>query len=402
MRQVLTPRLILVSLGHFTIDSYSSFFSPLLPLLVTKLHLSLTLVGTLVACAALSSSFAQPLFGFFADRVQRPWFVAFGPLVAAVFLSAIGLAPSYGALVALLMLGGIGVAAFHPQAAVIASELTPRRSIAMSVFVTGGTLGFSLGPLFAVSVVGAVGLDHTWVALFPGLVMSALLLAWFTRVAPRARHAGAVPAFSELRPVARPLSLLYFAVVARSAVSYGFMTFPAAASPSARLRGVGGRLAAHRLSRARRDRWIPRRLARGPLGRRRVVIASFLLATPLYFAFLYLPDVPGLVTLIAGSFALQSSLPVNVVLGQELSPRHSSTISSLLMGAAWGVGALLIGPIGALADHFGLTAALTTLACILLVGLACATALPRTRPAPAVALADTPIPGGDEGLRAMP
>ena len=76
------------------------------------------------------------------------------------------------------------------------------------------------------------------------------------------------------------------------------------------------------------DRW----------GGRRVVVGSFLGATPLYFAFLYLPDVPGLVCLILGSFVLQASLPVNVVLGQELSPRHSSTISSLLMGAAWGMG----------------------------------------------------------------
>jgi FSR family fosmidomycin resistance protein-like MFS transporter len=89
-------------------------------------------VGSLVALAALSSSFGQPLFGWLADRVRRPWFVAFGPLVAAVFLSAIGLASSYGALVALLMLGGIGVAAFHPQAAVIAGELSPRRALALS------------------------------------------------------------------------------------------------------------------------------------------------------------------------------------------------------------------------------------------------------------------------------
>src|SRR5262245_33127685 len=368
MRQVLTPRLILVSLGHFTIDSYSSFFSPLLPLLVAKLHLSLTLVGTLVALSALSSSFAQPLFGWLADRVDRPWFVAFGPLVAAVFLSSIGLAPSYASLVALLMLGGIGVAAFHPQAAVIASDLSPRRAIAMSFFVTGGTLGFALGPLIAVTVVGAVGLGRTWVAAFPGLLFSALLLAWFARVPPRPRHEGAVPALAELRPVLKPLTLLYFVVVFRSAVSYGFMTFlPLRLHQHGFTVAAGGWLLTAYLALGAlggflggwlADRW----------GGRRVVVTSFLGAAPLYFAFLYLPDVPGLVALVVGSFVLQASLPVNVVLGQELSPRHSSTISSLLMGAAWGVGALLIGPIGALADHFGLTAALTALACMLVAG----------------------------------
>jgi hypothetical protein len=80
---------------------------------------------------------------------------------------------------------------------------------------------------------------------------------------------------------------------------------------------------------------------------------------------------------VAGSLVLQSSLPVNVVLGQELSPRHSSTISSLLMGAAWGVGAMLIGPVGALADARGLDVALRTLSLVLVAGLICAIALPR-------------------------
>jgi hypothetical protein len=49
------------------------------------------------------------------------------------------------------------------------------------------------------------------------------------------------------------------------------------------------------------------------------------------------------------------------------------------MGAAWGVGALLIGPVGALADARGLHAALLTLAGLLAVGLLCALALPDVR-----------------------
>jgi len=117
------------------------------------------------------------------------------------------------------------------------------------------------------------------------------------------------------------------------------------------------------------DRW----------GGRRVVVISFLGAVPLYFLFLFAPDPWSLVCLVGGSFVLQTSLPVNVVMGQELSPRHASTISSLLMGAAWGLGALLIGPVGALADRWGLRWALFTLAFVLLGGLCCAIALPSLR-----------------------
>jgi hypothetical protein len=66
-------------------------------------------------------------------------------------------------------------------------------------------------------------------------------------------------------------------------------------------------------------------------------------------------------------------------MGQELSPVHSSTISSLLMGAAWGMGALIIGPIGALADRYGIHAGLTALSAMLLVGLLAAALLPGAR-----------------------
>lgn len=379
MRSIVPPRLWLLALAHFTIDSYSSFFSPLLPLLVTKLDLSLTRVGTLVALASLASSFAQPVFGLIGDRLRRPWFVAFGPLTAALFMSGIGMAPGYGALVGLLMLGGLGVAAFHPQAAALASDLSPRRSMAMAIFVTGGTLGFALGPLLAVLVVGAFGLERTWVAAVPGLVMASLLLAWFARVRPHPREGRARPRLSGLKPVLRPLTLLYFVVVCRSAVSYGFMTFlPLYLNRLGwSVKQGGALLTVHLVFGALggflggwlADRW----------GGRRVVVRSFVLAAPLYLAFLFLPDWRGLTCLIAGGFFLQASLPVNVVMGQELSPEHSSTIASLLMGAAWGVGALLIGPVGALADARGLHTALLALASLLGVGLLCALALPTVR-----------------------
>ncbi len=378
MRRYLTPRLSLLAIAHFTIDSYSSFLTPLLPLLVRKLDLSLTMVGTLVALSSMSSSLAQPLFGVVSDRMRRPLFVAYGPLAAAVFLSPIGLAPSYAWLVTLLVLGGLGVAAFHPQAAATASELSPRRGLAMSVFVTGGTLGFSLGPLLAVTVVSLFGLQHTWVAALPGLVVSFVLVSWLARL-PKADRAPERAPLSALLPVWKPLTLLYLAVVSRSAVSFGFVTFlPFLLSARGfgvqavglittlylSLGALGGLLGGWLA-----DRW----------GGRRVIVASFLGAIPLYGGFLFLPGAQGMVSLLLGSFALQASLPVNVVMGQELSPKHSSTISSLLMGAAWGLGALLIGPVGALADARGLQPALMTLATMLPVGLGCAWALPDLR-----------------------
>jgi FSR family fosmidomycin resistance protein-like MFS transporter len=393
MRRTVTPRLALLSFAHFGIDAYSSFFPPLLPLLMDRLHLSLTRVGALVALASLASSFSQPLFGLLADRLRRPWFVGLGPPVAAVFLASVGVATSYPMLVALLMLGGLGVAAFHPQGAVLASEEGGRRSLAMSIFITGGTLGFALGPLYAVGMVGLLGLERSWLAALPGLALGAVLLARFARLPAPAHARAARPALSELRPVVRPLALLYVAVVCRSAVSYGFMTFlPIHLHARGWTLEAGGAVVTAYLALGALGGFLGGWLAER-IGGRRVVVISFVGATPLFAAFLLLPDTPGLVCLVAGSFILQASLPVNVVLGQELSPRHSSTISSLLMGAAWGVGALLISPIGALADHRGLAVALTALAALLAVGLGCALALPaRPMPGTTLAAAHPPIP----------
>lgn len=369
-------RLALLSFGHFTVDAYSSFFTPLLPLLVAKLDLSLTRVGTLVAFMSLASSMSQPLFGLVSDRMRHPWFIALGPLAAAVFISGLGMAPNYGSLVALLMLGGFGVAAFHPQAASLAGEASPSRGMAMAWFVTAGTLGFALGPLLAVGLVHVAGLERSWLAAIPGVIISVFMLMVIGKVRPVHKAPSERPRLAELRPMLRPLLLLYFAVVSRSAVSYGFLTFlplqltqrgfslvQAGGVVSLYLAcgAIGGLLGGWLA-----DRW----------GGRRVVVASFLGAVPLYFLFLFAPDPWGLASLVLGSFVLQTSLPVNVVMGQELSPRHASTISSLLMGAAWGLGALLIGPIGALADRWSIQWALFSLAFLLLGGLFCAIALP--------------------------
>lgn len=379
MRSVLTPRLGLLALGHFTIDSYSSFYLPLLPLLMHRLGLNYAMVGGLVALGSMSSSFSQPVFGLLSDRLGRPWFVALGPLVAAVFLSAIGAAPSYTALVVLLVLGGVGVAAFHPQTASLAGASSPRRGLAMSLWITGGTLGWALGPMLATATVRGFGLERTWVAAIPGVALAIVLLAWLARVPPLPHHERTRTRPADLLPVARPLALLYFVVVVRSAVSSGFATFlPLYVHEKGWSVEAGGMLTTAYLTAGAlggfSGGWLADRA-----GGLRVVRGSFLLSLPFYAAFFLLPLGPGLVALVAGYAILQATLPVNVVLGQELAPRHASAISSLLMGAAWGVGALLVGPIGVLADRAGLRVALMALSALIVPGLLGAIALPAKR-----------------------
>jgi FSR family fosmidomycin resistance protein-like MFS transporter len=294
-------------------------------------------------------------------------------------MASVGLAPNYAALVALLALGGVGVAMFHPQTATLAGLASPQRGLAMSWWVTGGTLGWALGPAYATAIVNRFGLDHTWVAAIPGLVLCAALFIWFGRVAPHAKaHRERAP-LRELRPVARSLAMIYFSVVCRSAVSAGFATFlPLWVHAHGGSVTRGGWITTLYLTLGSLGGLLGGWLA-DHYGGRRVVVASFAASAPCYALFFLLPAPFNLPALFVGYLLLQASLPVNVVLGQELSPRHSSIISSLLMGAAWGLGSIVLYPIGALADHAGLEVALATLSSLVLVGFVCATQIGRQR-----------------------
>jgi MFS transporter, FSR family, fosmidomycin resistance protein len=69
-------------------------------------------------------------------------------------------------------------------------------------------------------------------------------------------------------------------------------------------------------------------------------------------------------------------LPVNVTFGQMLAPVSAATVSSLMMGFAWGTGGLSVPIVGALADHFGIERTLIGLASVPLAAAALALPLP--------------------------
>jgi FSR family fosmidomycin resistance protein-like MFS transporter len=111
-------------------------------------------------------------------------------------------------------------------------------------------------------------------------------------------------------------------------------------------------------------------------GPRRVIFWSLALSTP----FLVLaPLTSGLtfgVLLAIGGLFLQSTLPVNVVFGQALAPVSAATVSSLMMGFAWGTGGLSVPFVGMIADRVGIDATLVALALVPLVAAACTLPLP--------------------------
>ena len=131
--------------------------------------------------------------------------------------------------------------------------------------------------------------------------------------------------------------------------------------------------------------------ALGRLNRRWVQTSSLLGGIPFVLAFLY-PQFPlplALVFLsIAGFFTLSTN-SMHIVMGQELSYRHASTLTSLMMGVGWAAAAL--GPflVGILSEPLGLTKAMAVVVTLPLVSLPLVMFLrPHPKPSTAVEGAD--------------
>lgn len=371
--------LALLALGHFLVDLYSSALGALQPLLVERFRLSLTQAGVLGGVLVFSSSVMQPFYGFLSDRWQTRLFVALGPAVAAGFISALGLAPGYSGLLAMVLLGGAGIAAFHPQGSALATAgVQGRRGRWMAIFVSAGTLGFSLGPTYFSLVVSRWGLARTAWAALPGLLGSALLLARLPRQGPSAptRPRGD---WRALRTVWRPLSILYLLVFLRSVnqITFaqllplylhrerGYSLGAASYTLSAYLLfgALGGFLGGHLADR---------------FGGRKVILVSMAGATPLLAMFYLLEGPLSIAGLLLGGLVLLFTIPVNVVMAQELIPSQAGTVSALMMGFAWGLAGLIFIPLtGFLADLFSMHAALAGLSLCPLLGFLLALKLPQ-------------------------
>jgi len=361
---------------HFVGDAYSNLYAPLLPALIPKLGLTLTAAGTLAMLYQMATSVSQLGFGSLADRWHPRALLIAGPLLSVSVLSLIGLSWSPMALAAFLVVGGLGGAAFHPAAATLVYRHGgARRGLAMAVHITGGSLGFALGPLLFAAFVQKFGLTSTpWLAL-PGVVLLVLVLWRLEPVEPFGLgHQGG---FAALRPYARPLFLLYLIVVLRTLTSLGFATFlPVMLTRQGWSVGGAGAVVSAYLFAAGVGGFMG-----GPLadryGSRRIIAVSLVCAVPFLAMAPSFHGVALVAAMAIGGFFLQSTLPVNITFAHQIAPMSAATVSSLMLGFAWGTGGLTVPAVGALADRFGIEHTLTWLALVPLAGALCALPLPR-------------------------
>ena len=172
------------------------------------------------------SALVQPFLGVIADRQDARYWIILAPTVTAIGMSFLGLAPNYLALVVLLTLAGLSHAAFHPAVARRSPASVARNwGMGTSFWMTGGELGRAVGPLFIVAVIGAVGLEGSWIAIGPAIVAS-LLLYWRIGKGQRLRLGSKPPnLFKAVRQAGRPLAILAATIILRNLGSASFTFF---------------------------------------------------------------------------------------------------------------------------------------------------------------------------------
>ncbi|RME73323.1 MAG: MFS transporter [Chloroflexi bacterium] len=375
-----TGQVLTIVSGHFVHDTFSAFVSPLLPLIIEKLSLSFAGAGGLWAFFQIPA-LLNPFIGYLADRVSLRYFVILAPAVTATLMSVMGLAPGYFVLALLLTVTGVSVAAFHaPAPAMVARISGPRLGKGMSMFMAGGELGRTVGPLLAVWAVSLWSLEGMYRLMVLGWAASAVLY-WRLREIParptRRQNWGAVlvsarrlfmPILGIIVP--RELMLTALSVYLPTLMRLeGASLWVAGASLSIwELAGIGGALTSGTLS----DR----------LGRRRVLLVTTLSSSLLMLWFLNATGWMLVPILLALGFTALSVTPVILAVVQEQMPENRAMANGLFLSMAFMIRSAAAFVVGWLGDMMGLRQAFLWAAIVSLGSVPMVYFLPRLKTSP--------------------
>lgn len=373
-----TEKILALSIGHFIHDVYSSFLSPLLPLLIEKLSLTLTQAGFLSTIMQLPA-LLNPYIGVLADRISVRYFVILAPAMTAVPMSLIGMAPGYGILLILLFITGISVSIFHVPAPVMVAHLSAaRKGRGMSFFMTGGELARTIGPLVAVAGVSFMGFEKFYPVMIFGLISSGWLYLKLRDVPLGAsrtnRGMSALETWRQMHYVLWPLAVIL--------VSRGFMHASLTAFLPTYINLESGNLwLAGTALTLFEGAGVAGVLTAGSMsdlfGRRKTLLVSLVSAPVCLFVFTITGGWFRIATLLVTGFTLLSTTPVMLALVQEHARHSPAAANGLFMMISFMARSAVVVVVGLIADNIGLQTTYLISAAMGLIGIPFIFKLPR-------------------------
>lgn len=348
---------MLISFGHLVHDTYSSFLSPLLPLLIEKFSMTYSMASLLGLLQRLPNML-NPFLGLLADRMAMRWLVILSPSITAIAMSLIGLAPTYTFLAVLLLITGISTALFHVPTPVMVRKVSGDQiGKGMSWYMFGGEIARTVGPLMVLGAVSLWGLEGTWKLIPFGLISSVVLYVKLRRIkiSDEFRKGSEISGLRETFRLSMPFFVLmtgitFFRSVMRAALTTFLPTYMTLKGESLWTGGVF--LSVLELSGAAGTLFWGYYSDR--IGRRKALIIILYAAPVLMFLFSILDGWIALPVLAILGFFLLGTTPILLALTQDRGTERPAFFNSMFLTISFASEALAVMIAGGMADWVGL------------------------------------------------
>ncbi len=324
--------------------------------------LSLSRVSLLGATSVIANSLFSPLFGYFSDRFGLKYFIVAGPLVAAIFLSLLGIIPNYWLILGVLFMGNLGIASYHPASAAIAGHYGGnKKGFSSSLINFGGNFGSAFGALLVILILDKIGINYTPFAMIPGIIMVIILFKYMPGTQTSVIKTDSGDFFKKLKSV-KPVKLFLLAnlvitvyalyILWISLINYMPLYLTEAGVPIISIGivlflfgTIGG--GAGFLSGILYDRF----------KKGNVLLQSCLAISIPILYLMFLPGNKIIVTIalfITAGIFLVAIQPVGIRMSQDLLPGNISLASSLMLGLSSGLAGVTMIFLGKVADRIGI------------------------------------------------
>ncbi|SFI07528.1 MULTISPECIES: MFS transporter [unclassified Bacillus (in: firmicutes)] len=372
--------LFAISLGHFLNDSMQAVVPALFPILEKSMNLSYMQVGWIAFALNMTSSIMQPVFGMYSDKKPSPYLLPLGMFSSMLGMIGLAFAPNFFIIILSVLFIGLGSAVFHPEGARVAYMAAgAKRGLAQSIYQVGGNTGNSLAPIFTALVFVPLGqIGTVW---FTGFAMVGIILLYFVSTWYKGELAsGAVR--SKKRAALEAESLVISSRIKFVIVLLVFLTFVRSWYGA----GIGNfyqfyLIEHYGLSIKNAQFYVFAFMIAGVLGtffggpladrfgKRNIIVFSMLGSAPLALLLPHVSLVWVVPLFLCIGFISSSSFSVIVVYAQELVPGKVGMVSGLIVGLAFGLGALGAVILGKLADIYSLNFIMILCSTLPLIGL---------------------------------
>ncbi len=375
---LVVPVLAGISVSHLLNDTMQSVIPALFPILEQTMHLSYSQLGLVAFANNITASLLQPLIGWYTDRKPLPFLLPVGMFCTLLGMGVLAFAPNLPFVIGAVMLVGLGSAVFHPEGSrLVISSAGSRPGLAQSIFQVGGNSGQALAPLLTLLFFARQG--QAGAVWFVGMAAIAIVILYglakwhrghLERQALHGTADGVRTSSAPRRAVVWVLAVILLITFARSWYVAGITNFYAlyqiktfGASLSAAQTHVFVFLVAGALG----------TLVGGGLadrfGKKRMLIFSSAACAPFSWLLTFSPEPWTYVLLAVTGFSILTGFSVALIYTLELLPGKTGTVSGLLFGLAFGLGAMGSMVLGWLGDRIGLPDMLMLCSLIPLIGL---------------------------------